>query len=337
MINIKKISFIALIALVIVAGMGIGIAVRLKINASPSTQPTEPKAEATAQPQTEIVSTAPSPASASSNEIYAVTVRKDIPYGSASDLTLKLDVYTPNGTDGATPAVIFIHGGGFHGGSKNGVADEAEMLASYGVAVVAVDYRLSDTAIFPAPLHDVKGVVRFIKAHASEYNINPDAIFALGESAGGVLASLLGVTENDPSLEGDIGGNLGYSSDIAGVVNISGSYVASIVDTMSSGIKRSIGRETGCDPVPSPECASTYQALSAETYISSDDAPFLILHGDQDQSVPLIQATTLNDELLTAGVSSEIYVGAGYGHVEGLLAHFMPEVINFINANGVGR
>lgn len=271
--------------------------------------------------------------SVSQSEDYSVTTIKDVTYGSGSGLTLKVDIYKPTGVPSATPAVMFIHGGGFHGGSKNGVADESLMLAKHGTAVVAVDYRLSGTAIFPSPLYDVKGAVRFVKAHASEYNIDPNAIFVLGESAGGALGNLLGVTEGNASLEGNIGGNLSYTSDVAGIIDISGSYVASIVDTMSSGIKHAIENETGCEPVPSTACESTYEALSVETYITSNDSPFIILHGGKDTSVPQIQAETLDSKLRAAGVSSELHIAPDLGHVGGLLERFMSSVVSFINAN----
>lgn len=266
-------------------------------------------------------------------EEYTVTTKKGVVYGSASGMSLTVDIYTPNGVSAPTPAVMFIHGGGFHGGSSNGVADESLVLAKHGVAVVAVNYRLSGTAIFPAPLYDVKGATRFIRANASTYNIDPDSIFSLGESAGGVLASLLGVTGNYPSLEGTIGGYTSYSSKVSGVINISGSYMVSIVDTMSGGIKNSIGNEVGCSPVPSTQCSSAYSALSPETYIDSADAPFIILHGDKDQSVPTVQAETLNSELKSTGVESELYVASDLAHVGGLLERYMDEVVSFINAN----
>lgn len=267
------------------------------------------------------------------DEDYSVITKKDVVYGTGSGMNLKIDIYTPSGVSSPTPLVLYIHGGGFKGGSKNGVADDAEMLARHGAAVAAIDYRLSGTAVFPAPLHDIKGVARYMKAHASDYNIDPNAFFTLGESAGGVLASLMGVTEGNTSLEGTIGGNTGYNSNVAGVINISGSYIASIVDTMSGGIKNSIGNEIGCSPVPSMACEDEYKALSPEMYITSGDSPFLILHGAKDQSVPTIQATTLDQKLAAVGVPSDVYVASDLAHVGGLLARYLDEVISFINTN----
>ncbi len=267
------------------------------------------------------------------SEDYSVTTKKDVTYGTVGGTAMKVDIYTPVGVTGATPAIMYIHGGGFKGGSKNGVADDAEMLARHGVAVVAVDYRLSGTAEFPAQIYDVKGATRFIKANASTYNIDPNRIFSLGESAGGVLASLLGVTKTGTSLEGTVGGNTGYDSGVVGVINISGSYVASIVDTMSGGIKNSISAVVGCSPVPSTTCESKYEPLSPETYIDSSDAPFIILHGDKDGSVPTIQAETLQDKLQAKGVPAELHVAPDLAHVGGLLVRYLDEVISFINSN----
>ncbi len=267
------------------------------------------------------------------DEDYTVTTKKDVVYGTVDGTSLKIDIYTPNGVSGATPAIMYIHGGGFRGGSKNGVADDSLMLAKHGIAVVAVDYRLSGVAEFPAQIHDVKGATRFIKANASTYNIDPNKIFSLGESAGGVLASLLGVTKTGTTLEGTVGGNTSYNSGVIGVINISGSYVASIVDTMSGGIKNAISAVVDCSPVPSSTCESEYEPLSPETYIDSTDAPFIILHGDKDGSVPTIQAETLQDKLQTKGVSAELHVAPDLAHVGGLLSRYLDEVISFINSN----
>ncbi len=269
----------------------------------------------------------------SKNESYSVTKYSGIVYGTESGVTLTMDIYVPKGMTGTIPAVLFVHGGGFHGGSANGVADESEMLAKHGVVVAAVNYRLSTTAIFPAQVYDVKGAIRYLKAHASTYQIDTNNVFALGESAGGVLASLLGVTIDNTSLEGTTGGNTGYSSSVKGVINISGSYVASIVDTMSNGILGAIEKEIGCSPVPSATCKSAYEALSPETYLSSGDVPYILLHGDQDKSVPVIQATTLNTKMKNAGITSEVHIAAGFGHVTGILNHYMSEVVDFLNRN----
>ncbi len=269
----------------------------------------------------------------SKNESYSVTKYSGIVYGTESGVTLTMDIYVPKGMTGTIPAVLFVHGGGFHGGSANGVADESEMLAKHGVVVAAVNYRLSTTAIFPAQVYDVKGAIRYLKAHATTYQIDPNNVFALGESAGGVLASLLGVTIDNTSLEGTTGGNTGYSSSVKGVINISGSYVASIVDTMSNGILGAIEKEVGCSPVPGATCKSAYEALSPETYLSSGDVPYILLHGDQDKSVPVIQATTLNTKMKNAGITSEVHIAEGFGHVAGILNHNMSEVVDFLNRN----
>jgi len=267
------------------------------------------------------------------NESYSVTKYGGIVYGTESGVTLTMDIYVPKGITGMIPTVLFIHGGGFHGGSANGVADESEMLAKHGVVVAAVNYRLSGTAIFPAQVYDVKGAIRYLKANATTYQIDTNNVFALGESAGGVLASLLGVTIGDTTLEGTTGGNTSYSSSVKGVINISGSYVASIVETMSNGILGAIAKEVGCSPVPSTACKSAYEALSPETYLSSGDVPYILLHGDQDKSVPVLQATTLNTKMKNAGITSEVHIAEGFGHVSGILAHNMSDVIDFLNRN----
>ena len=269
--------------------------------------------------------------SASYEEMYTVKATKDVVYAAIGTTKLAVDIYTPIGVAAPTPAILYVHGGGFRGGSKKGVADDAEMLAKHGIAAIAIDYRLSGVAEFPAQIHDVNGAARYVRAHASEYNIDPNAIFSLGESAGGVLASLLGVSGT--ALEGTIGGNTSYSSDVAGVINISGSFMASIIDTMSGGIKNAISAVVNCTPVPSTACESQYKELSPETYISAGDAPFIILHGDKDGSVPTVQAETLHATLGDTGIPSEIHVAPDLAHVGGLLSRYLTQVINFVNTN----
>ena len=102
---------------------------------------------------------------------------------------------------------------------------------------------------------------------------------------------------------------------------------------MSGGIKNAISAVVGCSPVPSGECESEYEPLSPETYIDSTDAPFIILHGDKDGSVPTVQAETLQDKLQAKGISAELHVAPDLAHVGGLLARYLDEVISFINAN----
>lgn len=134
--------------------------------------------------------------------------------------TLKLDIYQSADQTEPGPCIVYIFGGGWMWGEYKQVTQKAVYcrdlvrLTREGYTVVCPDYRLASQSIFPACIHDVKGVVRFLKANAEKYHIDPDRIGALGNSAGGHLAAMLAFSANAADMEGDVGGNLEYSSAI---------------------------------------------------------------------------------------------------------------------------
>ena len=150
---------------------------------------------------------------------------EDVPYArvtldNGQAYTLKLDIYQSPEQNTPGPCIIYIFGGGFLWGEYKQVTQKAVYcrdlvrLTKEGYTVVCPDYRLVSQSIFPACIHDVKGVVRFLKANGEKYNIDPDRIGALGNSAGGCLASMLALSANCRELEGEVGGNLEYDSSI---------------------------------------------------------------------------------------------------------------------------
>jgi acetyl esterase/lipase len=143
----------------------------------------------------------------------------DIAYAPKSE-TQKLDIYLPDEGNGPFPVIIAIHGGGFFAGSKND-RDLTIMLKGLerGYAVVAVDYRLSDEATFPAAITDVKAAIRFIKVNAAQYKLNPDRIALWDSSAGGNLASLAGTTGGTNNCYDTALGNANVSDNVTAVVD----------------------------------------------------------------------------------------------------------------------
>lgn len=150
---------------------------------------------------------------------------EDVPYArvtldNGQAYTLKLDIYQSPEQNTPGPCIIYIFGGGFLWGEYKQVTQKAVYcrdlvrLTKEGYTVVCPDYRLVSQSIFPACIHDVKGVVRFLKANGEKYNIDPNRIGALGNSAGGCLASMLALSANCRELEGEVGGNLEYDSSI---------------------------------------------------------------------------------------------------------------------------
>ncbi|SDL97294.1 Acetyl esterase/lipase [Catalinimonas alkaloidigena] len=143
---------------------------------------------------------------------------KDTPYG---DRQLHADIFHPKKTAaGPYPAVLLIHGGGWRSGSKFNLIPMAQQLAAAGYVTLAVEYRLALEALYPASLVDIKAAIRWLRAHAREYHVDPEKIAVLGCSSGAQVVTLIGTTPSDPQFEG--GAYPDQSSDVQAIVNIDG-------------------------------------------------------------------------------------------------------------------
>ncbi len=233
-------------------------------------------------------------------------VKRDISYSTNGGVTLKLDIYQPAKKPGQpAPAAVYVHGGGWRNGNKSSgawVTDVTAELAGRGYVVVAVDYRLAPAHQWPAFIHDVKAAVRYVRAHAGEYNIDPDRIGAWGSSAGGHLVALLGTTDAEAKLEGE-GGWADQSSRVQAVVDLFG----------PADLAKSMRNEGRAIEVFGSKPDALDQA-SPIKYVSKDDPPFLILHGDADTLVPPEQSRLLHERLKAAGVPSTLVVVKNGGH-----------------------
>ena len=150
-----------------------------------------------------------------------ITVERDIVYGRAEGSPLLLDLAMPGTGDGPFPVAVFLHGGGWSAGNRQEMNHFIEGVAGLGYVGVTVEYRLVPAARFPAQIEDCKAAVRWLRANAAKYRINPERIGVVGFSAGGHLASMLGVTSRNDGLEGT-GGNPGQSSRVQAVVSFFG-------------------------------------------------------------------------------------------------------------------
>jgi acetyl esterase/lipase len=236
---------------------------------------------------------------------------------------LELDLHLPAAGAAPPPVVVFLHGGGWRLGTRHTAGPmyrEAaptpfQRLAQAGVAVASVDYRLSGEATWPAQLHDAKAAVRWLRSRAGELGVDGDRVAAWGESAGGHLAALLGLTGDDAALEGDVGVT-GPSSTVAAVVAW---YPPTDV--------RAVATDTGTDPhdpgtreaqllgAPVPDVPGAAAQASPVTHVSPAAPPFLLLHGAADRFVPCVQSERLYDALLEAGVEVELDVFEGADHM----------------------
>jgi acetyl esterase/lipase len=236
-------------------------------------------------------------APASAAQLADVTVHENVPYASVGGLELHLDVYEPpdRGSQ-ARPAVILIHGGGWMSFDKSTMTGMGHFLARSGFVTFAVDYRLlkGTENRWPAQLDDVQRAVRWVRANAGKYGVNPERIGAFGHSAGAQLAALLGMEDtrdnSDPALAK-------YSSRVHAVVDVSGP-----TDFTVEHDPEDVAFLTGFFGADYSKHPEIWQDASPVFHVSKGDAPFLIVHGTKDQDVPIAQAQELFDKLQAAGV-----------------------------------
>src|SRR5207237_2680345 len=161
---------------------------------------------------------APTPAQKPPAVPDTVTFEAAIEYTKPDNQRLQLNMARPKSGDGPFPAVLCVHGGGFRAGKREGYDAQIVRLAEKGYVAVTVSYRLAPKYPFPAAIHDTKAAVRWLRANAKKYNIDPNNIGVTGGSAGGTLAQMLDVTADVKEFEGD-GGNAKESSAVKCVVN----------------------------------------------------------------------------------------------------------------------
>ncbi len=248
------------------------------------------------------------------------TILRDLVYSRVGDKALRLDLYLPENITGPVPVILCIHGGGWSRGNKRRCP--ALILVDNGYAVASIEYRLTGEAAFPAQIEDCKAAVRWLRANAAKYNFEPDRIGAWGHSSGAHLAALLGTSGEVPALEGS-GDNLQYSSRVQAVCEVSGPadllrmYREASPDARSAmglSVQSAIAALIG-GPVEENEAKAI--AASPVTYVSKDDPPFLIIHGEQDTTVPVSQSRLFAAALEAAGVETTLDVVAGRGHGTG--------------------
>lgn len=242
-----------------------------------------------------------------------------------------LDLYLPSEGTGPWPVIVWVHGGGWQNGSKEQCLPLRAGFVGKGYAVVSLNYRLSGDAIFPAQIEDCKAAIRWLRAHATEYQLDVAHFGAWGGSAGGHLVALLGTSGEVK--EFDRGENLDQSSRVQAVCDFFGpSDLAVMVGT--PGYERHALADSpeskliGGIPTQIREKAA---AASPVTYVSADDAPFLIVHGAKDPVVPSDQSVRLQAALEKAGVVSQLIVipEAKHGGPEFSAPQIQKAVANF--------
>lgn len=224
----------------------------------------------------------------------------DVAYCSA-DPAQRMDIYFPE-SGGPWRTVVYVHGGSWMHGDKSEASMFATGMNALGYLVVSINYRLYPPANFPAMIEDVKCAIRSLRAHAFEYNLDPNHIAAIGPSAGGHLVSLLGTTA--PEDGWDVGEYLEQSSrvqavvSLAGVIDLSRSFPNADIELMK---RVGFGEH------------NVFEA-SPITHITPDDPPFLLIHGDRDDLVPYEQSQLMYDRLVQMNVPAQLVIVRNAGH-----------------------
>jgi acetyl esterase/lipase len=221
---------------------------------------------------------------------------------------LTMDVYQPRRASRPAPAVLYVHGGGWMTGDKSDGAGHLffNELLNRGYFVAAINYRLAPKYEFPIQIEDVKCAVRHLRANASQYNLDPQRIGAMGGSAGGQLVSLLGLS--DEKAGWDVGQYIENSSRVQAVVDMFGpSDLTKIVTERGRRLLQQVfGTSDPEDPI--------FETSSPISYITTDDPPFLILQGEQDEEVAPSQSQLLYDDLVAAGLPAQLVLVKNAGH-----------------------
>ncbi len=245
---------------------------------------------------------------------HPVTVKAlhDVEYAGVNGQSLRLDLYEPKTIPDQVPVLVWIHGGAWNRGSKDFCP--IAFMAAQRLAIVSIDYRLAPGATFPAQLCDCKGAIRWLRAHASQYQLDPDRIGVFGASAGGHLALLLAATADDPWLEGDVGGNLAYSSRVQCVCAFYPPTDLNRLVTNPADRKdphSDVGKLLGG---PVADNVAKANVASPLFYVNKTCAPVFLMHGGNDTLVPPEQSRLMYRALKQSGVEAQLEIIPNQGH-----------------------
>ncbi len=237
---------------------------------------------------------------------------QDVVYATVDGMDLALDIYMPAGVE-SPPLLIWVHGGAWSRGSKEQARLE---FVEAGIATASLDFRQSTDAQFPAAVHDIKAAIRFLRANASVYGYRTDRIAISGNSSGGHLAALVGVSNGHPSLEGTVGDHLDQSSDVQAIISYYGASNLPTILAQSTPVGLGV-REPALTLLLGalPDEAKDLAELASPVFqVDRSDPPLLLLHGDQDPQMPINQAHELVGAYKQLGLDVTFDVVHGSAH-----------------------
>ena len=247
-------------------------------------------------------------------QIAGVKEHRDLVYVEGGHERNKLDLYLPEKAEGPLPLIIWVHGGGWQNGSKEGCPPLRAGYVGQGYAVASINYRLSGHAVFPAQIEDCKAAIRWLRAHAKEYSLDPQRFGVWGSSAGGHLVALIG-TSGDVK-EFDVGANLDQSTRVQAVCDYYGPTDFTVFVTTPGYESHSTDASPEAKLIGGAVMQNKDKAARVNpiTYVTKDDPSFLIVHGDKDPTVPINQSQLLFDALKKTEVSAHFHTIHGAGH-----------------------
>ncbi len=245
--------------------------------------------------------------------IRAEKIIQDLTFATVGENSLQLDLYLP---ETAKPAglIIWVHGGAWRAGSRKEV--DLKGMVTRGWAVASVDYRLSTVARFPAQIHDIKAAIRYLRAHAADYNLPSSRFVIAGSSAGGHLAALVGVTNGLATLEGTVGDFTGQSSAVQAIVDLYGA--SNLTTILQQSTPQGLNmRKPALDLLlgGQPESVVELARLASPVFqVEASDPPLFLAHGDQDPQMPINQSHELHGAYEKLGLPVVFKVMHGSEH-----------------------
>lgn len=255
------------------------------------------------------------PASLAAQTGSTVAVQKDLIYGRVEGSALLADLAVPNG-EGLRPAIISVHGGRWRAGNRTDASSiKVEQWASFGFVALSIDYRLVGGSPAPAAYLDTLCALRWVHAHADEYRIDRNRVYLIGQSAGGQLVSLVATLGDGPFPK--TGGWEKAATDVRAVISVAGPYE---LNTLSWG------------NLWTPVSGTVEEArtlASPIAHVGATTKPILVVHSDDDKSVPIGQAVDMVEKLKRTGVTHRFVHYTDRGHM-GITDDVIKEARAFI-------
>jgi acetyl esterase/lipase len=256
-------------------------------------------------------------------KVYKTSSKTNLMYANDGIAMHSFDLYTPLDGKISRPFIVFMHGGGFITGDKKETKVWAQAMATHGFAVATINYRLATAgAIWPEPLCDVRMATKYLVDNAATLGLDGTRFAIAGVSAGGILTAQATLSANDKTL-------CGFTAPVPrGGVVASGSFMKQDISLFKKGQLTMLSSMLGCTAVASPDCAKKLAVFLPETYADKNDPPLLLLHGEQDTTVPTQHARDFYPFLQTKGIDVTLKLAPDLAH-SGLFDRFNTETIQF--------